>query len=167
MELRTWSLRQWLMFGVVFIVVAILVLFGARRYFSPRLYDNQFQSHTFGGQLVQILNDKNLVVKGTFVRDDDPNKSDFTYLYVVTVKVTADTKFIKTLIYMPSQADLKKSGGFWDPANLKKEQQAGSEEDFKNTQGLPLTIKTKDRIYVGDKVITAQEISYTKPVYPR
>jgi hypothetical protein len=165
MNLRiSWGIRQW----ILLVVVAVLIGFGVKQYFrTPRLYDNQPQSHTFQGQLLQVLNDGSLVLKGTRMNDADPDKSDFRNPETVTVKVTSDTEWVKTLLYLPTAEETNKTGGMFYPKDLKKEEVKGSLEDIKDHTGLGLTIKTKNSTQVGEKTMTAQEIDYIEPVYPK
>ncbi len=162
-----WERREWIIFTIILPIVVIVVWFGQKGYFNYQQYHNRPQSHQFTGQLMQVLNDGRLVLKGTHVNDTDPDKSDYTHPTVVTVIVTPDTKFVKTLLYLPTKAETAKTGGVFYPKDLKREQVAGSLNDFKTEQGLGLTIKTKDSTYLEDKVIIAIEIDYIKPVYPK
>ncbi len=154
------SKKQWLTVGIIVIIVGGIV-------YGVKWYKNRPQSHLFVGRLIEVKSDGNLTVEGTRVNDTNPNKSDYNHLTTVTVKITGDTKLVKTLLYLPTKAETAKTGGIFYPKDLKKEQQAGSLLDFKNHESLGLTIKTKNSTHIGDTVITAAEVDYTEPVFPK
>lgn len=167
MKFRFDNYHQWPMFVIVSILVLALIWFGKEWYINYLQYLRQPQSHLFSGQLVEILDDNSLVVRGTHVKDKTPESSDYIHPYVVTVEIVPDTKFAKTIWYMPTKAELEKNKGQWNSEDLRKEQQSGSVNDFKNTQGLLLDIITEDDTFFENKTITAKKIEYVVVVHPQ
>ena len=49
----------------------------------------------------------------------------------VSVTIAADTKFIKTFIFLPTEEELKKTGGWYKADDLKREVSAGTIEDIR------------------------------------
>ena len=154
--------HSWLKFGIFFGVLFLLVFvwFGQKWYFNYR----QTQSHQVQGQL-ETLTQNSLDIMGVHVLDAYPEKSDFANPQPIQVKITSDTKFVKTIWYMLTKAELAKTNGVWYPDKLKKEQQEGSITDLSLVQGMLLTIKTLNNS-AGDKIITASEIDYVIRIYP-
>ncbi len=163
-KLRLWNFRQWLLFGLMFVAVAVLVWFGDKLYFNYRQYSGRPESHEVQGQLKRISPDS-LDVTGVHVFDIYPQNSDFTHPQPLRVKIAPDTKFVRTIWYMPTKAELAKTKGMWYPDKLKKEQQVGSIIDPGLVQGISLTIKTSNNS-IRDKVIKASEVDYVVRQYP-
>jgi hypothetical protein len=153
-------------FSVLAVVVIAGLTLGQHWYLNYRQYHGRPTSHLFTGQLFGFQPDGNISARGTVVSDLYPEKSDYAHPQLVTVIVSPTTKFVKTVLYMPTHDELIKSGGKWDPANLHKEEQAGSFDDLKKMLGTGLNIKTNESIYLSDTRITAQEVDYTTQVYP-
>lgn len=159
-----WNRKQWLGFVGAVIVIGIGVWFGYYKWYLPQ-YGGP-QSHQFQGQLIKIADDGSLNMKGTRIIDTDPNSSDYTHTVTVTVKVTGDTKFMKTLLYLPTIDEVKATGGKYYPKDLKQEQQVGSASDLGSNIGNWIIIKTANNS-VGDSTLNALEIDYTVSVYPK
>jgi len=151
-------------FGRKLAYAAIILVIAIGLFLSVWRYINRTQSHQFEGQVLKFSNDE-LELFGTYLIDNKLNMSDFANPKNVRVKINPNTKFLKTVLYMPTLEELKNSKGIWNPANLKQELQTGTLNDFKNTEGLGVVIKTLKNS-MGDSVLVASEISYTVQVYP-
>ncbi|MBI2068786.1 MAG: hypothetical protein HYT67_01635 [Candidatus Yanofskybacteria bacterium] len=147
-----------LAYAVIIFVIAAGFIWGIWR------YANRAQSHQFQGQVVKFSNDE-LELFGVYLIDGKPNMSDFANPKNVRVKINPNTKFVKTVLYMPTREELNTSKGIWDPAKLKQERQTGSLTDFKNTEGLGVVVKTPKNS-MGNSMLVASEISYTVQIYP-
>lgn len=81
------------------------------------------------------------------------------------VDVTSGTEYVKILLYMPTLEELKKTGGRWNPNELKKEEVQGSFDDIK-PDGMPLKITTEKSIFKRTTSFKAKKIEYIKELYP-
>lgn len=156
MKLSFWSLRQWLLFGAVFIVVSVVAWFGYYKWYPDyRPYNNRPQSHQVQGQF-KTGSESELRIFGIHILDAYPENSDVEHPQLFKVNITSDTKFFRTTYSSPALG----ADAVWDPSMLKTETTEGSLNDFKNQFDTALTIKTTDNT-IGQNVITASEIYYT------
>ena len=94
---------------------------------------------------------------GTFVASDAME---------VKIEVTDSTELLKTVIVMPTQAELEVSEGKFDFEKLKKEQRSGELSDLtKNVQNQPITVFTDADAY-GKANFKAKRVEYSQIVYP-
>lgn len=123
-------------------------------------------SHEFVGRVQKVENNQ-IILKGYFViKNNSSELVSAPKTEDISVLVTGDTKFTKTLIYLPTTDELKKTDGKYDPKNLKKEETSGSLDDIVNgVENMSITVKNNKNIY-NKRSFVAQEILYTEPVFP-
>ncbi|HEY4474877.1 MAG TPA: hypothetical protein VJC06_03075 [Candidatus Paceibacterota bacterium] len=115
----------------------------------------------FNGQILEVKNNS-VFAQGFFVdlktgKLSEENKS-------VEIITNSDTKILKTILYMPTKEELKKTGGKWSSGNLKKEVKEISIEELKNKQSFPIMVKMKKVRQDINKFI-AVEIDFTEQMY--
>jgi len=126
---------------------------------------SKIESYEFAGQIVNI-NGNNITLKGAFVM---ANQNDLAKNEIreVTVLVSDDTKITKTLLYIPTAAELEKTGGLFYPDKLKKDYQDVNLETLKS-EGASSGLIVKSTTNIYDKSsFSVSEISYTEPVFPK
>lgn len=125
------------------------------------VFKNISYAEQFNGRIKEVK-ENSLLVRGFFVDlktnklSEDSNN--------VEILINSDTKIFKTLLYMPTQEELKKTGGKWNSNNLKKEVKEVSIEELKNKQSFPITVKMKKVRQGTDKFIAA-EIDFVEQIY--
>jgi len=125
----------------------------------------KIESHEFAGQIVNIDGNE-ITIEGAFVivNQDSLSKNETRE---VVVSVSDDTKITKTLLYIPTKAELEKTGGLFYPDKLKKDYQEVNLETLKSDDTHSgLIVKSTTNIY-GKSSFSASEISYTVPVFPQ
>jgi hypothetical protein len=148
--------------GGLIVVVAIAGA-GAWVWWANYNSGPKIEVHEFAGQIVSINGNK-ITMNGAFVATGQSLPKNETT--EVVVSVSDDTKITKTLLYIPTKAELEKTGGLFYPDKLKKDYQDVSLDTLK-TDGASsgLTVKSAANIY-GKNSFSASEISYTQPVFP-
>jgi len=149
----------------MFIVAGIVILMSWswqawNYYYGP-------QSHQSSGVLKSVDGDK-LIIFGSHINDNDINKAeDFSKRQDLTVVVGSETKFAKSVWYIPMTKEyLEENKIKLDLTKIKKEKLAGSIEDFKNVKGMPIIVKTKNNS-INKSTLKATEIDYTIFVYAK
>ena len=115
----------------------------------------------FNGQILEVKNNS-VFAQGFFVDLKTGKLSEENEN--VEIVTNSDTKILKTILYMPTQKELKESGGRWYPDKLKKEIKGVSIEELKNKQSFPITVKMK-KVRQGINEFVATEIDFTEQIY--
>ncbi|HEY4474889.1 MAG TPA: hypothetical protein VJC06_03140 [Candidatus Paceibacterota bacterium] len=115
----------------------------------------------FNGQMLEVKNNS-VFAQGFFVDLKTGKLSEENEN--VEIVTNSDTKILKTILYMPTQKELKESGGRWYPDKLKKEIKGVSIEELKNKQSFPITVKMK-KVRQGINEFVATEIDFTEQIY--
>lgn len=145
-------MRQKIILAGVIVIIFIGLVF---------VFKNISYAEQFNGRIKEVK-ENSLLVRGFFVDlktnklSEDSNN--------VEILINSDTKIFKTLLYMPTQEELKKTGGKWNSNNLKKEVKEVSIEELKNKQSFPITVKMKKVRQGTDKFIAA-EIDFVEQIY--
>lgn len=146
---------------ILIAVLAVIILSAlAYKFF----FIETFESKEFIGSVKKIEGDY-VYAFGVFTVIDHPEFYDPKERMNVRIEITPKTEIVKNLIHMPSRAELQASKGRWNPADLRTEFVAGSLEDIKNAQGMPVKITTSKNIFKKPE-FTAQKIEYIEQVYP-
>lgn len=147
-------MRQKIIFAGIGIVLAVAVGF-------IFIVKNISYAEQFNGQIEEVK--ENSVFAHGFFVDSKTNKlaEDSNDIEIL---INSDTKIIKTILYMPTQKELKETGGKWNPNNLKKEIKEVSVEELKNKQSFPITVKMK-KVRQGTHKFNALEIDFTEQTY--
>lgn len=126
----------------------------------------RYQSDEFVGVVEKVQGDT-ISLKGVYVVPDNYEASVLADKKSVSVTIAADTKFIKTFIFLPTEEELKKTGGWYKADDLKREVSAGTIEDIRpdeSVSGFSIRVKSSENVY-GRSLFIASEIGYTIPVY--
>ncbi len=126
----------------------------------------KYQSNEFVGR-VEKIEGKTVSLKGVYVVLEHPEALSSANQKDISVTVTADTKFVKTSIFLPTAEELKKTGGVYKADDLKREVGVGTMEDITlndSVSGLSVRVKSVENVY-GRSSFVASEIGYTVPVY--
>ncbi len=158
----------WLGIGILIIVAGLVAYYKYSDKFPGMI--GGIESREFQGAIQKVEANK-IYLKGSYIVSDSEkakikDQEIVNKLYDVAVEVTPETKFVKTIWYMLSMKELEKTGGAWNPDDLKKDIQEGSFEDLKNVQGLALKVTTAENIF-GEKDFKAITASYVVSVYPQ
>ncbi len=138
------------------IVISVLVLV-AGVVSGYQWYKNKPASHKFVGNVVEVVKDSGQIkISGVYILDATDKPQDAKTEEVV-VDYDSSTKFIKTVMYRPSDEELKKSNGVWDMSKIKTDTVAGSIDDLSINR--MVTVKTHSNI-LGASKISASEVSY-------
>ena len=148
------------------VIVAILILFALITYnrWGFYLFGGKIESREFAGHVNNI--EGNLIyVSGNFVSSDHPEtrKSGSD----IVVEINSETKFKRTLLYLPTKSELAKTNGVFDPKNLKRDVNEVNFNELVNDYnsrinylgGITIYARTQKNIY-GTKKILASEIEY-------
>ncbi len=137
--------------GMVIVVVVSFLL----------VFKNISYAEQFNGQIEEVK--QNSIFASGFFVDSKTNKlaEDSNSIEIL---IGSDTKIIKTLLYMPTQKELKETGGKWNPGNLKKETKEVLVEELKSKKGFPIMVKMK-KVRQGIQKFTAIEIDFTEQIY--
>ena len=158
--------RTELIVGIVVVIVAIITWFG---YFKGFLSFNSPESHKVSG-IIKSIKDGQIIISGLHV--DDASSEAPTYSLRkqnidLIVNVDANTKLVKTVWHVPfSREYLLKHDMLVDSEKIQKEDVVGSVDDFKNSIGMPLTVKTVKNS-INDIILQAIEIDYIKRSYAK
>ena len=157
----TWVKAHWL------IVIAVIILAIAGSILSVRLYRARITSAEFFGNFGS-LKDHSIFADGKF------QTSRQTYLpagnqpFRAEIIVTPTTKFHRTAFYMPTAKELAKTGGRFNPDELKKDE---SDVDFAafakdasgSAWGIGLDVAANGNILNSVK-FEASSITYRLPI---
>lgn len=140
--------------AVIVFFAAVVILGG---YLLTDQFTNKIKASEFIGTVVGI--DGNILkLSGYFETPSGDGQ-----LKQVEVIVDSKTEFLKTIVHMPTVADLEKTGGFYTFNDLQKEEVMGSLDDLKNSKIMVSAISEKN-IYNKSK-FKAKKLSYLERVY--
>lgn len=122
------------------------------------------KAYAFTGKIEKVEG-SSVLAAGFYVGEQGPYRASSGSEDRAEILVTPETKIIKTVWMMPSNADLEKTGGRWDPNKLKKENKEVSIEDLRDEEGIPILVKTERDIFRKAK-FQAQVIQFLKQEYP-
>lgn len=127
---------------------------------------NRVVADNFQGQLQEVKGTK-LYIDGIYALGDNLINPEII-IKGVEVSVTSETRFIKTLWYLPSMEELKKTKGRWNPDEIRKEQVEGSLDDlFKQQNRSPISVRVISEKNIYNLVgFEAGSIEYVKMVDP-
>ena len=127
------------------------------------------ESYRINGQTVEVSDTGIVTVSGYYAGEDDVPIGLPKEPSIVHVKTDANTKIIKTLLYLPGAEELKATGGRYDPSKLKRETAPNTIVDLKKSgRGTVVTITFNADIYNQPVIFANQikDITYISPVYP-
>mgnify|MGYP001559735826 CR=1 FL=1 len=154
--------------AIAAIVVLVVLIFWGDFILSLVGIKERIQSKEFIGQVLSVSGNS-IFLKGSFtiLNPKDLKAPRISPdLKEVEVIIDGKTKFVKTLLYLPSAEDLKKTGGRYNPDELKKEIRDGLLQDIKNNEGnLSIIVKSQNNIFNKQRFITS-EIDYIEPIFP-
>lgn len=147
-----------------FSTLAIILLAVAGFFASKFLFGERGEAKEFIGQVEKVENNV-IWTRGVFVNPDKPELAKKISSKNVEIKVSSETVIVKILMYMPTSEELKKTGGRWNPADLRREEVLGMLTDLTDRkQGL--TIKaTSDKNIFNKSKFTAKRIEFVEQVY--
>lgn len=132
---------------------------------ASKVQNNQVQSHQIFGQITSITGSQ-IVVSGMHVLDVNPGNSDYKNRKAITVNIDSNTKLVKTIWHVHRSTGATNTFVKIDPDSIKKDQQTGSVDDFKNTTGQAITVKTAGNT-INDTTVSATEIDYITIVFDK
>lgn len=140
----------------VIVFFAAVVIFGGY-FLIGQFFADKVKVNEFVGTIMEI--DGNILkLSGYFETPSGDGQ-----LKQVEVIIDSKTEFLKTIVHMPTVADLEKTGGFYTLSDLQKEEVMGSLEDLRNAKIMVSAISEKN-IYNKSK-FKAKKISYLERVY--
>ncbi len=85
----------------------------------------------------------------------------------IQITLAKDVKFIKELVYLPTAAELEKTGGRYRAGDLRREKTSGSTDDLAwlNDSGTGIIFTAAKNIY-GKSTFEVKQLEYIEPVYP-
>lgn len=149
----------------VFSILVIIGLAIAGFFVSKFLFGERDQSKEFIGQVKKVENNA-IWARGVFVNSDKPELAKEVSTKDVEIKVSSETTIVKILMYMPTIEELKKTGGKWNPADLKREEALGMLAELTDKkEGLTIRVISDKNIFNKTK-FTAKKIEFVEQVYP-
>lgn len=142
---------------IIVIIVAALLVGGVW------LFLHRVQSNEFVGKVTKA-DGNTLTMEGVFVVKDRPDLSNPSNSKTVSVVIDQNTKLTKEKLFLPTAQEVEKTGGRFNPSDLKREAIIGSIDDFKTGQ-VSVRVLGMGNIY-GKKLFVASEVIYIEPVYP-
>ncbi len=149
-------------FGPAIIVIAvILLLSGGFFYFFNLNNKNNIDIRQFAGGVNKIDNSL-IYVSGNFISSEHPELGKIGSN--VTVGVNTATKFIRILVHLPPMEELKKSRGYFNGKDLKRDEGPSDLETFKHDfasayYGVNIFAGSNSNIY-GKTSFVATEVKY-------
>lgn len=144
------------MFGVVFVMAAVLVWFGREWFKFPdiRQYFIQQESRQIFGSITNV--DGNTIqIRGVYILDADPSKSDYSNQRDISVIVDSNTEFVRTVSSGPAT-----TGEETTLADYSTKTETGLLSDLK--KGMSITVKTADNVLMLKNLnVTAARIEYS------
>lgn len=150
-------------------LITALIILGlviAGFFFSQYLLQEKIISKEFVGS-VQKTEGSVIFLKGLYIVPEKPEliKQQGGFTQDVQVIVNDSTEIVKTLVHMPTNEELKKTNGRWDPNKLPKEEVKGTVAEMTDgKQGLLIRVLTDTSIFKKSK-FTAKRIEFTEQVY--
>lgn len=146
---------------IITVVLLVIILIGFGYWFSTR---ERLKSREFVGVIVSTLDNK-VTLNGFYRVPDQPGKEMVDQKIDVRIVVGPKTKLVKTLLYYPTAAELEKTGGAYNPADLKKEIVEGTIEDLKSGKVDGFSALSEKNVY-GKGEFEASEIQYIWTIRP-
>ncbi len=146
-------------------IVAAILIIGSFVY-GVQWYKNRSQSHLFNGEVVSVADSGVITVSGIYPREDGLQP---VAQKNIPVQTDAKTKFVKTLIYLPSTDELKATNGRYEPSKLKRENSDSTLAELKKSgQGTVISVVANTNVYNQDAITPQQikEINFILPIYP-
>lgn len=157
-RINFWSRKQWLEFLGVVIIAGFLVW----SYQWYQGYKNRPVSHRFVGQISSIEGNIISLASGGYQFENGLNPAN----KIVKIKVDDDTMFTRTTLYLPTISEVRKTSGYYNPADLKKEVASSSLEDLKDRK-VPVYVENQSANIYGMSTIKAEKISYFITIIPK
>jgi len=152
----------------ILILIIAFLLIGAGFLLYQRSFKTDYDAFEFIGRIEKI-EDNSIFLFGTYFAPDQPDLANAQNQKKVKVMIGSETKFVKTKLFLPTDEELKASGGRFRPDELKREEETGSLDDIKkileNSERFSIRVKSTKDIY-GKSKFYASEISYIVPIYP-
>lgn len=146
----------------VYILIAIMVVVVGTFFVWNWKFRVSADAKEFIGKVEKIENNT-IYAQGTFVVPDKPEFSNSDQIRSVKILTSPETKFLKTLVFLPSEAELKKTGGYFDGKKLKRENREVSLETMSKElerRDIVVQIKANENIFRKPKFLAA-EVGYT------
>jgi len=151
--------------STVILIVSALVLAVAGFFVSRFIFQKRIEAKEFIGQ-VQKVEGSSVFLKGIFVTPDKPELARNGFNENVEIEIGPATQIVKIVMYMPTLKELEKTGGRWNPAELKREEKPGAIIDLTyKKEGLTIRVVSETNIFNKSKFIP-QRIEYVEQVYP-
>lgn len=140
--------------GILVVVVAVLIW--------NWKFKVTAEAREFVGK-VEKIEGSTIYAKGAFIVPDKPEFSGSDYILDVKISVTPETKFTKTLVFLPSAEELEKTRGYFDGSKLPRENRDTSLEMMKNeldNRDIVIEAKANENIFQKSEFLVV-EIKYT------
>ncbi|MDO8496584.1 MAG: hypothetical protein Q7S43_04035, partial [bacterium] len=123
------------------------------------------ESKEFIGQVKKV--EGNVIwAHGRFINRDKPELAAKALGKDVEITVLPETTIVKILMYMPTSEELEKTGGRWNPADLKQEEVPGMITELTyNKENLTIRVLSDKNIFNKSK-FTPTRIEYIEQVEP-
>ena len=150
--------------SVLFLLV-VVALAVAGFFASKFLFGEHGESKEFIGQVKKV--EGNVIwAHGRFINRDNPELANEGVGKDVEITVSPETMIVKILMYMPTSEELEKTGGRWNPADLKQEETTGMIIDLTDKkEGLTIRALSDKNIFNKSKFIPTR-IEYIEQVEP-
>ncbi len=149
----------------VLFVLVVLALAVAGFFASKFLFMERGESKEFIGQVKKV--EGNVIwAHGRFINRDNPELASKALGKDVEITVSTETIVVKILMYMPTSEELEKTGGRWNPADLRQEETTGMITDLTdNKEGITIRVLSDKNIFNKSK-FTPTRIEYIEQVEP-
>ena len=150
----------------IYIIVAALVIAVAVFVWNWK-FRVTIEAREFFGKIEKIENNV-IYGKGVFVVPERPEFSSSDQIRDVKISVNSETKFVKTLVFLPSDEELKKTGGYFDGSKLPRENRDVSLEILNSeleNRDITVEVKANKNIF-GKSRFLAAEVRYTVQFIP-
>jgi len=153
--------KRYFLIGVIIVVLLGLGIIGFL-FFKSRTVSNAFVGN------LSRLEGSSIFVNGKYKIEEDAYLPEGEIIEAKIV-ITSETKFKRIALNIPSEEELKKTGGRFMVDDLKKETNDVDFEVFKKDAGesspISLEVKSKSNIW-GKSKFEAREIIYRLAVFP-
>jgi len=166
--MRFFSDRK-IIFSIIAMIILLMVVFTYDKW-ATYFPGEKIESKEFAGHIDSI--EGNLMyVSGSFVSLDHPETGKVAS--EIVIEIDSDTKFKRTLLYLPTESELEETGGVFYPEDLERDvnevnfiELVGDFNSVDYVGGITIYAKTQENIY-GMERILASEIEYTVAVNPQ